>query len=94
MSASTFTDSLLVVVWVSGAARSPSVLPGEESGLVAGDSPGASARSSESLSTPTLRSSLHVAMICRGFKLGERATSKTNLIFDTPGAGSLVIETR
>ena len=62
----TLTDPLFVALWVGasgGAARSPSVLPGDVSGLVVGDSPGKSACSSESLSDPTLRNSLSAAVI-------------------------------
>ena len=57
---SILTESLLAALWAGargGAARSPSVLPGDMSGLLVGDSPGKSACSSESLSDPILRNS-------------------------------------
>ena len=66
---STCSMSTLVALWAGaaggggGAVRSPSVLPGDMSGLVVGDSPGKSACSSESLSDPILRSSISAASI-------------------------------
>ena len=62
---STLTGSLRVAPWAGAtgvAARFPSVLPGDVSGLVVGDSPGRSACSSESLSDPIKRNSLSAAV--------------------------------